>query len=80
MSFLTLLFPLAEKLLEFLILRIENLKEGKVEKSEKIQSELIKQIEIERGKKTQQSTAQADFLSSRLRMEKEKYEKLIANL
>ena len=78
--FFSLLISLIEGLSAFFKLKAESLASDLVEKSEKRQADLIKQIEIERNKRTEQSAQQADFLHSRLDYEKEKYKKLLANL
>lgn len=78
--FFSLLISLIEGLSAFFKLKAESLASDLVEKSEKRQSDLIKQIEAERDKRTEESAQQADFLRSRLDYEKAKYEKLLANI
>jgi hypothetical protein len=78
--FFSLLISLIEGLSAFFKLKAESLASDLVEKSEKRQADLIKQIEIERNKRTEESAQQADFLRSRLDYEKAKYEKLLANI
>ncbi len=78
--FFSLLISLIEGLSAFFKLKAESLASDLVEKSEKRQADLIKQIEIERNKRTEESAQQADFLRSRLEYEKAKYEKLLANI
>ena len=78
--FFSLLISLIEGLSAFFKLKAESLASDLVEKSEKRQADLIKQIEEERNKRTEQSAQQADFLRSRLDYEKAKYEKLLANI
>lgn len=76
----SLLISLIEGLSAFFKLKAESLASDLVEKSEKRQADLIKQIEIERDKRTEESAQHADFLRSRLDYEKAKYEKLLANI
>lgn len=78
--FFSLLISLIEGLSAFFKLKAESLASDLVEKSEKRQADLIKEIEEERNKRTEQSAQQADFLRSRLDYEKAKYEKLLANI
>ncbi len=78
--FFSLLISLIEGLSAFFKLKAESLASDLVEKSEKRQADLIKQIEVERDKRTEESAQQADFLRSRLDYEKAKYEKLLANI
>ena len=78
--FFSLLISLIEGLSAFFKLKAESLASDLVEKSEKRQADLIKQIEVERNKRTEESAQQADFLRSRLEYEKAKYEKLLANI
>lgn len=78
--FFSLLISLIEGLSAFFKLKAESLASDLVEKSEKRQADLIKQIEVERDKRTEESAQQADFLRSRLEYEKAKYEKLLANI
>ena len=78
--FFSLLISLIEGLSAFFKLKAESLASDLVEKSEKRQADLIKQIEVERDKRTEESAQQADFLRSRLEYEKDKYEKLLANI
>ena len=78
--FFSLLISLIEGLSAFFKLKAESLASDLVEKSEKRQADLIKQIEVERDKRTEESAQQADLLRSRLDYEKAKYEKLLANI
>ena len=80
MAIFSLLGSLIEGLSAYFKLKAESLSSDLVEKSEKRQADLIRLIELERNKKTEQSAQQADFLRSRLDYEKAKYEKLLANL
>ncbi len=64
----------------FWSLKKEKLVYDMLEESENKQLNLIKEIELNRDKKTEESTQRADFLFSRLQKEKIKYEKILSNL
>lgn len=51
-----------------------------LDESENKQSSLIKEIEFNRNKKTEESTQKADYLFSQLQKEKVKYEKILSRL
>ena len=51
-----------------------------LEESEDKQLELIRGIEQNRDKKTEESALEADFLATRLEKEKEKYAKILNRL
>lgn len=64
----------------FFLLKKEKLVYDMLEESEDKQLNLIKEIELNRDKKTEEAAQRADFLSSRLQKEKVKYEKILSNL
>jgi len=51
-----------------------------LEESEKKQVSLIKEIELNRDEKTEDSTQRADFLFLQVQKEKIKYEKILSRL
>lgn len=61
-------------------LKKEKLVYDMLDESEEEQNFLIKEIELNRNKGTEESAQRADFLFSRLQKEKFKYEKILARL
>jgi hypothetical protein len=64
----------------FWTLKKEKLIYDMLEESEKKQVSLIKEIELNRDKKTEDSTQRADFLFLQVQKEKIKYEKILSSL
>ena len=64
----------------FFSLKREKLVYEMLEESEDKQLELIRGIEQNRDKKTEESALEADFLATRLEKEKEKYAKILNRL
>lgn len=77
---ITALTALLQALSAFWSLKKDKLIYDMIEESENKQSKLIKEIELNRNKKTEESTQLADFLFSQLQKEKIKYEKILSNL
>lgn len=71
---------LFEALSAFWSLKKEKLVYDMLDESENKQSNLIKEIEFNRNKKTEESTQKADYLFSQLQKEKVKYEKILSRL
>lgn len=71
---------LFEALSAFWSLKKEKLVYDMLDESENKQSSLIKEIEFNRSKKTEEATQKADYLFSQLQKEKMKYEKILSRL
>lgn len=71
---------LFDALSAFWSLKKEKLVYDMLDESENKQSSLIKEIEFNRNKKTEESTQKADYLFSQLQKEKVKYEKILSRL
>ncbi len=71
---------LFEALSAFWSLKKEKLVYDMLDESENKQSSLIKEIEFNRSKKTEEATQKADFIFLQLQKEKIKYEKILSRL
>lgn len=71
---------LFQALSAFFSLKKEKLVYDMLEESEGEQEMIIKEIELNRNKGTEESAQRADFLFSKLQKEKLKYEKILSRL